>query len=100
MYETKLRGRDGIAVDKSLHFSADFIGNFPEVGETRVDGCYHWLCYRERINGDFMFLVQIFHDVAINVCFGISISDQHAFNVQEFNVYGIICAGDFISPVK
>jgi len=32
MYETKLKGHDGIAVYKSLHFSADFIGNFPEVG--------------------------------------------------------------------
>ena len=47
-----------------------------------------------------MFLVEIFHDAAINVCFGISISDQHAFNVHEFTVYGFICAGDFVSPVK
>ena len=34
----KLKWHDGIAVYKSLHFSADFIGNFPEVGETHVDG--------------------------------------------------------------
>jgi len=32
MYETKLKGHDGIAVYKSLHFSADFIGTLPEVG--------------------------------------------------------------------
>jgi len=47
-----------------------------------------------------MLLVEIFHDAAISVCFGISICDQHAFNVHEFTVYGIVCAGDFISPVK
>jgi len=41
MYETKLKGHDGIAVYKSLHFSADFIGNFPKVGETHVDGGCH-----------------------------------------------------------
>ena len=51
MYETKLKGHDGIAMYKSLHFSADFIGNFPEVGETHVDGGCHWRCYHERING-------------------------------------------------
>jgi len=34
MYETKLKGRDGIAVYKSLHFSPDYIGNFPEIGES------------------------------------------------------------------
>jgi len=101
MYETKLKGHDGIAVYKQvLHFSPDFIGNFPEVGETHADGGCHWRCYRERINGSFMFLVKIFHDEAIKVCFGISIFDQHAFNVHEFIVYGIICVGDFISPVK
>ena len=44
--------------------------------------------------------IKIFHDVAIEVCFGVSIFDQHAFDVHEFIVYGIICAGDFISPVK
>ena len=32
MYETKLKGHDGIAVYNSLHFLADLIGNFPEVG--------------------------------------------------------------------
>jgi len=69
MYETKLQGHDGIAVDKSLHFSLDFIGNFPEVGETHVDGGCHMRCYRERINGCFVFLVEIFHDAAIKVCF-------------------------------
>jgi len=37
-YETKLKGRDGIAVQKSLHFLPDFIGNFSEVGETHADG--------------------------------------------------------------
>jgi len=100
IYETKLKGHDGIAVYKSLHFSADFIGNFSEVGETHVDGGCHWRCYRERINGGFMFLVEIFHDAAINVCFGTFISDQHAFNVHEFTVHGVICAGNFISPVK
>jgi len=68
MCETKLKGH-GIAVCKSLHFSADFIGNFPEVGETHVDGGCHWRCYRKRINGDFVFLVEIFHDASINVCF-------------------------------
>ena len=47
-----------------------------------------------------MFLVEIFHDAAINVCLGISNSDQHAFNVHEFTVCGIICADDFISPDK
>jgi len=41
MYETELKGHDGIAVYKSLHFSADFIGNFPEVGEMHVDGGCH-----------------------------------------------------------
>jgi len=100
MYETKLKGHDSIAVYKSLHFSADFTGNLPEVGETHVDYGCHWRCYRGRINGGFRFLVEIFHDAAINVCFGISISDQPAFNVYEFTVHGIICAGDFISPVK
>jgi len=59
MYETKLKGHDGIAVYKSLHFSAEFIGNFPEVGETHVDGDCHWRCYRERINGGFMWI--LFH---------------------------------------
>jgi len=33
MYETKLKGHDGIAVYKSLHFLPNFIGNFPEVEE-------------------------------------------------------------------
>jgi len=42
MYETKLKGHDGIAVYKTLRFSADFIGNFTEVGETHVDGGCHW----------------------------------------------------------
>jgi len=28
MYEMKLKGHDGTAVYKSLHFSPDFIGNF------------------------------------------------------------------------
>jgi len=87
MSVTKLKGHDDIAVYKSLHFSTDFIGNFPEVGGTHVDGGCHWRCYRERIDGGFMFLVAVFHDVAINVCFGISISDQHVFNVHEFTVY-------------
>ena len=67
IYETKLKGHDGIAVYKSLHFSTDFIGNFPEVGETHVDGGCHWRCYREQIDGGFMCLVEIFHDAAINV---------------------------------
>ena len=90
--ETKLKGHDGIAVYTSLHFSADFIGNFSAVGETHVDGGCHWRCYRERINGSFMFLVEIFHDAAINVWFGISISDQHAFNVHEFHcVWHYMC---------
>jgi len=31
MYETKLKGHDGIAVYKPLHFSADFIGNFSQI---------------------------------------------------------------------
>jgi len=62
MYEMKLKGHDGIAMYKSLHFSADFIGNFPEVGETHVDGGCHWRCYRERINGGFLlryFMMQL-----------------------------------------
>jgi len=50
MYVTKLKGRDGIAVYKSLHFSPDFIGNFPEVGGTHADGGCHWRFLRERIN--------------------------------------------------
>ena len=37
-----------------------------------------------------MFLVEIFHDAKINICFGISISDQYAFNVHKFTMYGII----------
>ena len=45
-----------------------------------------------------MFLVEIFHGPAINVCFGISISDQHAFNVHEFTVYGIIMCWRFYKP--
>jgi len=32
MYVTKLKGHDGIAVYKSLHFSPDYIGNFPRQG--------------------------------------------------------------------
>jgi len=40
----KLKGHDGIAVYKSLHISADFIGNFPKVGETHVDGTSLSLC--------------------------------------------------------
>jgi len=60
MYETKPEGHDGIAVYKSLHFSPDNIGNFPEVGETHVDGGCHWRVFRERINGSFMFLVRYF----------------------------------------
>jgi len=47
-----------------------------------------------------MILVEIFHNAAIKVCFGISIFDQHAFDVHEVIVYGSICADDFISPVK
>ena len=47
-----------------------------------------------------MFLAEIFPDVAIQVCFGVSVSDQDIFNLHEFIVYGIICAGDFLSPVK
>ena len=99
MYEMKLKRHDGIAVYKSLHFSVDLIGNFPEVGETHVDGGCHWRCYREQINRGFMFLVEIFHDAAINVCFGISISDQHAFNVHEFTVYGIIVCDGYLSQL-
>jgi len=45
-----------IAMYKSQHFSPDFIGNFPEVGETHADGGCHWRFFRERINGSFMFL--------------------------------------------
>ena len=78
MYETKLKGHDGIACT-SLCISR---------------------CYHERINRGFMFLVEIFHDAVINVRFGISIFYQHAFNVHEFTVYSIICAGNFISSVK
>jgi len=62
MYETKLKGLDGIAVYKSLHFSADSIGNFPEVGEMHADCGCHWRFFRERINWVFMFLFEIFHD--------------------------------------
>jgi len=58
MYETKLKGHDGIAVYKSLHFSADFIGNFPEVGETHVDGGCHWRCYREKLTEVSCFLLR------------------------------------------
>jgi len=47
-----------------------------------------------------MLLVEIFYDAAMKVCFEISIFDQYAFNVHEFIVYRIICAGDFISPAK
>jgi len=79
MYETKLKGHDGMAVYESLHFSPDFTGNFPGVRETHADGGCHWRFFRERIHGSFMFLVEIFH---------------------EFIVYDIICADDFISPVK
>jgi len=100
MYETKPEGHDGIAVRKSLYFSPDFIGNFPEAGETHADGGCHWRFFRERINGCFMFLVEIFHNAAIKVCVGVSIFEQHVFIFHEFIVYGIICAGDFISPIK
>jgi len=62
MYETKLKGHDGIAVYKSLHFSPGFTGSFPEVGETHVDGGCHWRFFCEIINGSFMFVVEIFHD--------------------------------------
>jgi len=73
MYETKLQGHDGIAVYKSLHFSPDFIGNFPEVRETHVDGGGVWRFLRESISRGFMFLIEIFHDAAIQVCFGVSV---------------------------
>jgi len=91
MYVTKLKGRDGIAVYKSLHFSPDYIGNFLDVGETHADCGCHWRFFRKRINGSFMFLVEIFHDAAIKVCFGVSVFYQHAFNFHEFTVYGIMC---------
>jgi len=100
MYDTKLKGRDGIAVYKSLHFSPDYIGNFPEVGETHVDGGCHWRVFRKRINESFMFLVEIFHDAAIKVCFGVFVFYQHAFHLYEFIVYGIKCTDDFMSLVK
>jgi len=100
MYETKLQGHDGITVYTSSHFSPDFIGNFPEVGETHADGGCHWRFFRVVINGSFMFLVEVFHDAAIKVYFGVSVFDQHAFSFHEFIMYGITCAGGFISPVK
>jgi len=46
------------------------------------------------------FFLEILCDAAIKVYFGISFLNQHAFNFHEFIVYGIKCAGDFISPVK
>ena len=36
MYVMKLKGRDGIAVYKSLHFSPDYIGNLPYLGEKYI----------------------------------------------------------------
>jgi len=89
MYETKLKGHDSIAVYKPLHFSPDFIGNFPEVGETHADGGCHWRFFREIINGSFMFRVKVFHDAAMKVCFGVSVFDQHTFNFHKVIVYGI-----------
>ena len=100
MCETKVKGRDGIVVYKFLHYLLDYIGNFLEEGETHADGDCHWHFFRKRINGSFMFLVEIFRDAATNVCFGVSVFCQHAFNFHEFIVYGIMCAGDFISSVK
>jgi len=73
MYVMKLKGRDGKAVYKSLHFSPDYIGNFPEVGEKHADGGGHWRFFLERIDGSFTFLAEIFHDAAISVCFGVSV---------------------------
>jgi len=83
MYETKLKGHDGITVYKPLHFSLDFLGNFPEAGETHAGGGCHWRFFRERIKGSFIFLVEMFHDAATKVCFGVSVFDQHAFNFHE-----------------
>jgi len=80
IYKTKLKGHDGIAVYKPLHFSPDFTGNIPKIR----DACWwlSWAFFRERIKR--MFLVEIFYDAAIKVCFGVSIVDQHAFHVHEF----------------
>jgi len=47
-----------------------------------------------------MFLAEIFPDVAIQVCFGVSVFDKHTFDFHEFIVFSIICAGDFLSSVK
>ena len=47
-----------------------------------------------------MFLAEIFHDAAIQVCFGVSVFDKHTFDFHEFIVFSIICAGDFLSSVK
>jgi len=34
-----------------------------------------------------MFLPVIFHDVAIQVCFGLSVFDKHTFDFHEFIAY-------------
>jgi len=73
MYEMKLKGHDGITVYKPLHFSLDFLGNFPEAGETYAGGGCHWRFFRERIKGSFIFLVEMFHDAATKVCFEVSV---------------------------
>jgi len=51
IFETKLKGHDGIALCKSWHFPPNFIGTLPEVGETHADGGFIGVFFVKELMG-------------------------------------------------